>query len=41
MELVKYMPIYFVAMPKSIIIITEVIFVSALVHIVDGVRSKP
>ncbi len=35
------MPIYFVAMLKSIITITEVLFVSALVHIVDGVRSKP
>ncbi len=41
MELVKSMPIYFVAMPKSIITITEVLFVSALVHIVDGVKSKP
>jgi fumarate reductase subunit C len=41
MELVKSMPIYFVAMLKSIITITEVLFVSALVHIVDGVRSKP
>jgi hypothetical protein len=35
------MPIYFVAMPKSVITIIEVLFVSTLVHIVDGVRSRP
>jgi hypothetical protein len=34
------MPLYFVAMPKSIITIIELSFVSASIHIVDGVRSK-
>ncbi len=40
MEPIRFVPLYFVAMPKSIITITEPPFVSASIHIVDGVRSK-
>jgi hypothetical protein len=41
MEPVRSMPLYFVAMPQSIITITEVSFVSAPIHTVDGFRSRP
>jgi hypothetical protein len=41
MEQVRPMPLYYVAMPQFIIIVTKVLFVSALVHIVDGVKSRP
>ncbi len=39
MELVRPVPLYFVAMPQSIITVTKLMFISSLIHIVDGVRS--
>jgi hypothetical protein len=41
MELVKFIPLYFVAMPLSVVIVTKVSFVTTLAHIVIGVKSKP
>ncbi len=41
MEQVRSMPLYSVAMPQSIIIVTKVVFALAPVHIVDGARSRP
>jgi hypothetical protein len=41
MELVRYVPLYYVVMPQFIIIVTEFLFVSTLIHIVDGVGSRP
>ncbi len=41
MELVTYVPLYFVAMPQSIIIGTQVPFVSTPTNNVVGIRSKP
>jgi hypothetical protein len=40
MELVRSVPLYYVAMPQSIITINELPFVSTPIHNVDGVRSK-
>jgi len=36
----RFVPLYFVAMPQSMIIIIEAPFVLASVHTIDGVRSK-
>jgi hypothetical protein len=41
MELVRFVPLYFVAMPQSIITITEAPFVLTLVFIVGNIKSKP
>jgi len=41
MEPIRSMPLYSMAMPQSIIIVMEAPFVSAPVHIVDGVIFKP
>jgi hypothetical protein len=42
MELVRFVPLFFVAMPQSVIIVIEVMFESStLVDIVDGVKFKP
>jgi hypothetical protein len=41
MKLVRSIPLYFVVMCWSMITVTEVPFVSALVHIVVGIRSTP
>jgi hypothetical protein len=41
MEPIRFMPLYFVAMPYSIITIIETLFVLAPIHTIDGVRSKP
>jgi hypothetical protein len=41
MELIRFMPLYFVAMPQSIITVIEVSLISTLIHIGDGVRSRP
>jgi hypothetical protein len=41
MELVRYVPLYYVVMPQFIITVTKARFVSTLIHIVDGVRSRP
>jgi hypothetical protein len=39
MEPIRFVPLNFVAMPKSIITITEPSFVSTLIHTIDRVRS--
>jgi hypothetical protein len=41
MEPIKYVPLYFMAMPHSIVIIIEILFITTLAHIVDGVKSRP
>ncbi len=41
MEPVRSTPLYFVAMPQSMITITKAPFVSTLIQIVVGIRSKP
>jgi hypothetical protein len=41
MELLRSMPIYFVAMPQSVITVIEAPFVLTLIHIVDGVKFRP
>jgi len=41
MELVRSIPLYFVAMPQSIVIIIEAPFESASIHIVVGIKSRP
>ncbi len=41
MELIRFVPLYFVAMPQSIITVIEVPFVLALVTIIGGIKFKP
>jgi len=41
MELVRFMPLYYVAMPHSIIIVTKGPFVSAPITIICDIRSRP
>jgi len=41
MKLVRSIPLYFVVMCRFMIIVTEVPFVSTLVHIVVGIRYRP
>jgi hypothetical protein len=41
MELIRSIPLYFVAMPQSMIIVTKAPFVLTPVHIVIGIKSKP
>jgi hypothetical protein len=41
MEPITYVPLYFVVMPQSIIIVIEASFVSTLINIVVGIRCKP
>jgi hypothetical protein len=41
MELVRFVPLYFVAMLQSTVTITKVPFVSTLVHNVVGIESIP
>ncbi len=41
MEPIRFMPLYSMAMPQYMITVTEASFVSTLVHIIDGVKSKP
>ncbi len=41
MEPITYVPLYSMAMPQSIIIVTESPFVSTLITIVGSIRSKP
>jgi hypothetical protein len=41
MELVKFVPLYYVAMLQSMIIIIETPFVTTPIHIVVGMRSRP
>ncbi len=40
-ELVRFVSLYFVAMPQSMVTITEAPFVTTLAHIVVRMRSKP
>jgi hypothetical protein len=40
MKPIRFVPLYFVAMPKSIITIIEPLFISTLIHTVDGVRPR-
>ncbi len=41
MEPVRSIPLYFVAMPLSMVIVTEAPFVTTLVHIVVKMKFKP
>jgi hypothetical protein len=41
MELIRYVPLFFVVRPQSIITIAKTSCVLTFVHIVDGVKSKP
>ncbi len=41
MELVQYVPLYFTAMPQSIIIVIEAPFVLAPINIIVGIRFRP
>ncbi len=41
MQLVRSIQLYFVAMPQSIIIVTETPFVSTLIHNIVGIESIP
>ncbi len=41
MELVRFAPLYFVVMPKYMITVIEAPFVSTLIHIIVGFRSRP
>jgi hypothetical protein len=41
MEPIRYVPLYFAAMPQSIITITEAPFVLALIAIAGNIKSKP
>jgi hypothetical protein len=41
MEVVRSIPLYYVAMPQSMVIVTKVPFVIAPTHIVVNMRSKP
>jgi uncharacterized MAPEG superfamily protein len=41
MEPIRFVPLYFVAMPQFMIIVIEVPFVLTPIHIVVGIRSKP
>ncbi len=40
MELVKLVPLYYVVMLESRIIVIELLFILAPIHIVDGVKSR-
>ncbi len=41
MEPITFVPLYFVAMPQFIIIITKALFVSTPINIVVGLKSRP
>jgi hypothetical protein len=41
MELITYVPLYYVAMPQSMVIVIEAPFVTTPTHIVVSMRSKP
>jgi len=41
MEPITFVPLHFVAMSWSIITVTKIPFVSTLVNIVVGIKSKP
>jgi len=41
MELITYVPLYYVVMPQSMVIVIEAPFVTTPTHIVVSMRSKP
>jgi hypothetical protein len=41
MEPIRSIPLYFVAMPESMVIVTSTPFVIALAHIIVSMRSRP
>ncbi len=41
MEPIRFLPLYFVAMPWSMVTVTEAPFVTTLAHIVVSMKSKP
>ncbi len=41
MKLVRFMPLYFVVMPQSIITVIEVPFMLTPIIMVSGIRSRP
>jgi len=41
MELLKYVPLYYVAMLQSMVIVTEISVITSLAHIVVTMRSRP
>jgi hypothetical protein len=41
MELIKFVPLHFMAMPQSMVAITKAPFVTTLVHIVVNMRYRP
>jgi hypothetical protein len=41
MELVRFVPLYYVAMPQFMVIVIEAPFITTLVHVVVGMRSRP
>ncbi len=40
-EPIRSIPLYYVAMPHSMVIVTEVPFITTLSHTILGMRSKP
>ncbi len=41
MESIRFVPLYSMAMPQSMVIVTEDPFVTTLIHIVVNMRSEP
>jgi hypothetical protein len=41
MEPIRFVPLYSMVMPQSMIIVVEAPFVSTLVHTIVGIRSRP
>jgi hypothetical protein len=41
MELVRFVPLYYVAMPHSMVTITEAPFTTAPTHTIAGMKFKP
>jgi hypothetical protein len=41
MEPIRYVPLYFMVMPRSMVIVNETPFITTLTHIVVGMKSKP
>ncbi len=41
MELVRFIPLYYVAMFQFIVTVTETPFIITLVHIIVGMKSRP
>jgi hypothetical protein len=41
MELVRYVPLYFVAMPHSMVIVTKTSFTTTPAHTIVGMKFRP